>query len=171
MTNKVLQKKSGPEATAASDKNSLDSDYLNAAQGAPDLQALQSDEENFIRTLLEDLDFLTHKEKKDQTSSAQQQSDKVMQQLKNTPPAVSTADDTLLGILGPCALKGHIVHFYNLSFQIQKHIKTIDELQDQRFVEAYHFLRANPSVEAVFIYTKKIKSYYRVGNQIHSKFI
>lgn len=169
MTDKSSQKKHIVETKAVSTNNTADSDYLKNTQGTPGPESLQNAEEDFIRALLEDLDFLTHKEKKDQTESAQQQSDKVMQQLKNAPPSVAVANNMLLGILGPCALKGHIVHFYNLNFQIQKHIKTIDELQDPRFVEAYHFLRANPSIEAVFVYPNKIKAYYRVGSQILSK--
>ena len=170
MTTKPAVKPITETQTAAEKSSSqADADYLKYSQ-AQDSSVVQS-EEDFIRKLLEEVDFLTHKEKKDQTSSAQQQSQKIVQQLKTAPASLNPADNVLLGILGPCALKGHIVHFYNLRFEIERHIRYVDQLEDPRFVEAYHFLRANPSVEAVFVYAHSMKAYYRIGSRIVAKSI
>lgn len=172
MTAKPVAKPAAESALKAEVKKvdpaaKADPDYLKISQAKE--TAVTSAEEDFIRSLLEEVDFLTHKEKKDQTTSAQQQSQKIIQQLKNAPSSINPTENSLIGILGPCALKGHIVHFYNLQFEIERHIRYVDQLEDPRFVEAYHFLKANPSVEAVFVYAHTMKAYYRIGNKVMAK--
>lgn len=141
-----------------------DTEYLKAALGEP--QQTTGEEETYVQELLAELDFLNLKEKKDQTAAVQQQSQKIMQQLQTPPKAAVPENSVLLGILGPCQLKGHIVHFFNLSFKIEKHIRTLEELTDPRFVKAYHYLKSHPSVEAVFVYNNKMRAHCRIGSRV-----
>lgn len=158
----AAEQQESPKASTVAEGNS----YLQSAQGESAPENAESEEEVFIQELLADLDFLNLKEKKEQTAAVQQQSQKILQQLQKPPKAVVPANSILLGILGPCQLQGHIVHFYNLDFKIEKHIRTIAELTDPRFVEAYHYLKKNPSVESVFVYNNKMRAYCRIGSRV-----
>lgn len=143
-----------------------DADYLQKAQGQP--QSFTSEEEAYMLDILNELDLLTHKEKKPNAEAAQaQQGQQVMGKLKTGPDRVlKPPQDILLGILGPCALKGHIVHFFNLRFDIEKHIRTVSELTDPRFVAAYQYLKQNPSVDAVFVYENRMAAAFAVAGGI-----
>lgn len=154
------QQSASPQADLAAD-----ADYLKNSQG---YDGQISDEETaYLQSLLEDLEFLQHKESKPNAEASQEQSQKVMQKLKTAPTNVARpAQDLLLGILGPCRLKGHIVHFFNTRFDIEKHIRTVSELTDARFVEAYNYLRQNPSVEAVFVYDNRMAAAYRLNGVV-----
>ena len=166
----VLQKQNTlSEDSNLTQQSQADVDYLKNSLGSK--AAFTSDEEAYMQDILEELALLSHKEKKLGAEAAQaQQSQNVKSKLKNAPEKIlKPAQDVLLGILGPCSLKGHIVHFFNLQFDIEKHIKDVSELKEPRFVEAYHYLRQNPSVDAVFVYENRMAAAYLLNGSIKFK--
>ncbi|MNL27706.1 hypothetical protein D3C87_1493130 [compost metagenome] len=123
--------------------------------------------EVLMTEVLSELDFLKHQEKKAQPSVAATPATKAIEEAISAP--MKSIGNKLLGILGHCALPGHIAHFYNLQFQIERHIKSVSELEDARFVKAYDYLKANPSTEAVFVYeTKMVAANRRDGRLYHT---
>lgn len=147
------------EKTAVSTTNTAtaaaadSSSHLEQASGAG--PSIVSEEIEVLMTeVLSELDFLNHQEKKIKPGVALSAPMRTLQEVVSAP--MISIGNKLLGILGRCALPGHIAHFYNLQFQIERHIKTVSEFQDPRFLKAYDYLKANPSTEAVFVYESKM---------------
>lgn len=129
------------------------SSHLDQASGSGP-SVISEEIEVLMTEVLSELDFLNHQEKKIPAGGAPSPTMKTLQEAVSAP--MKSIGNRLLGILGRCGLKGHIAHFYNLQFEIERHIKTLSEFQDPRFVKAYDFLKANPSAEAVFVYENKM---------------
>ncbi|MNL54025.1 hypothetical protein D3C87_1773180 [compost metagenome] len=120
-------------------------------------------------SILHDFSFTEHKEKK--------VSDENPLPLKSAPLRtpqtnfeILKSHGELLGILGPCGLRGHIAHFYNLSLEIEKHIKTEAELSEP-FLKAYHYLQAHPQIELIFVYTSKMIAAHSMNGRLQKSVI
>lgn len=171
MTSKpsVKPQEQAGQAVAASTSTALapdSSSHLEQASGSG--PSVASEEIEVLMTeVLSELDFLNHQEKKIKPGAAPSPTMRTLQEAVSAP--MKSIGNKLLGILGRCGLAGHIAHFYNLQFQIERHIKTVSEFQDPRFVKAYEYLKANPSTEAVFVYeTKMVAANRRDGRLSHT---
>lgn len=166
MTNPAPKKK--PEAAASSTEvkqERMVQKTTAVEQTTADSSIPQDQMEELVSELLNELDYIQHKEQKQ--SHAQMMAGAAPPLLKPSLPKekLSALGSQLLGILGHCGLPGHIAHFYNLQFEIEKHIKTVGEL-DPRFTKAYEYLKSHPSTEAVFVYSDKMMAANRSGGQL-----
>lgn len=166
MTNPTPKKKTEAAATpVAARQESVALSTSAVEQTAADSSVPQDQMEELVTELLNELDYIQHKEQKQ--SHAQMMAGAAPPLLKPSLPKekLSALGSQLLGILGHCGLPGHIAHFYNLQFEIEKHIKTVGEL-DPRFLKAYEYLKSHPSTEAVFVYNDKMMAANRSGGQL-----
>lgn len=167
MTNPVFKKKTeiAADPSIAKQERATSSSGGAVEQTTADSSAPQDQIEAIMSELLSELDYIQHKEQKQ--THAQMLAGAAAPLLKPNLPKekLSVLGSQLLGILGHCGLPGHIAHFYNLQFEIEKHIKSVGEL-DPRFVKAYEYLKSHPSTEAVFVYNDKMMAANRKGGQL-----
>lgn len=141
------------------------SDHLQRASGSE----ASANNDSFHEQVLADFDYIQLKEKKVKLEPNTPYIPAISFQQSIAKPKLSKSGERLLGILGHCSLPGHIAHFYNLQFEIERHIKTVDDFDNPKFVEAYKYLKAMPSTEAVFIYEHKMVAANRVNGRLIQK--
>lgn len=171
-----LKKKEAPQQVAATQVSNNESSNSSLAQSSHDNHSFQdskqvgyqhshSDFDAIVLEILNDFDYAHHKEKKvvGENPLPVKTAPLVSPHTSNQ---ILSSHGELLGILGPCGLRGHIAHFYNRSMQIERHVKTEADLGGPKFLEAYHYLRNNPHVEAVFVYDRKMIATHRVNGKL-----
>lgn len=123
----------------------------------------------FMDQTLSELDYIQSKEKRISADQVEQATARPTLQSALPKPKLASGAEKLLGILGHCSLPGHIAHFYNMQSEIERHIRTIADLGDEKFVAAYKYLKANPSTEAVFVYESKMVAANRINGRLIQK--
>lgn len=163
-----LQKKSEEIANHDTQVNYQESSSENTAL---DFQATAHDQPEFEELLLEILNDFEYTQIKEGKAKSQNPASVVSAPLKSPKmkEPVLFSPGILMGILGPCGLPEHIAHFYDLNMEIEKHIKTVDELGHERFVKAYEYFKVNLHVEAVLVYENQFMAIYRQNGRLESK--